>query len=360
MVLDPISQPIKLSRTLPVGLLRGTVIFPGNTVPIVSGRIKSKAALDIAWSTNRLIVFVTQKNERIEDPQESDLYRVGTVCLIKRILKVDGEYQIHVEGLVRVFIKEYTQIEPYFEAEIEEVPELFEKNEETEALTRTVKDQIKRFLELGGSPMLDPGSLNSWSLLVQNDDPNLLVNSTCQMVDFKTIDKQQILEMVSAVDRLRRISELLAKEIRINEISQKISSHTQERVSKMTKEAILREQMRTIEEELGESGENQEVREFELKIKKANMPKEVREKAAKELARLAKMSSYNPEAAYIRNYLEWLIDVPWKMNEKLNLNMKRAEGILEEDHHGLKKVKERVLEYLAVQKQVGKLKGPIL
>ncbi|MBI2596135.1 endopeptidase La [Candidatus Daviesbacteria bacterium] len=360
MALDPISQPIKLSRTLPVGLLRGTVIFPGNTVPIASGRPRSKAALDVAWATNRLIVFVTQKNERIEDPSERDLYQVGTVCLIKRILKVDGEYQIHVEGLVRVFIKEFTQAEPYFEAEIEEIPELFEKNEETEALSRTVKDQIRRFMELGGGPLLDPASLSNWPFISQNDDPNMLVNSICQMIDFKTIDKQQILEMISAVDRLRRVSELLAKEIRINEISQKISSHTQERVSRMTKEAILREQMRSIEEELGESGENQEVREFELKIRKANMPKEVKVKASKELSRLSKMSSYNPEAGYIRNYLEWLTDLPWKMNKKLNLDMGKAEQILDEDHYGLKKVKERVLEYLAVYKLAGKLNGPIL
>ncbi|MBI2021861.1 endopeptidase La [Candidatus Daviesbacteria bacterium] len=360
MAIDPLSQPIKLSRTLPVGLLRGTVIFPGNTVPIISGRPKSKASLDAAWDTNRLIVFVTQKNERMEDPDIKDLYQVGTVCLIKRILKVDGEYQLSAEGLVRVFIKNYVQTDPYFEAEIEEVPELFEKNEETEALVRTVKEQLRRFLELGGNPMLDAATLSNWSLLSQNDDPNQLVNSICQMIEFKTIDKQQILEMVSAIDRLQRVSELLAKEIRILEISQKISTHTQERVSRMTKEAILREQMRSIEEELGESGENQEIREFELKIKKADMPKEVREKANKELSRLAKMSSYNPEAAYIRNYLEWLTDLPWKSASRLKVDMKKAQFILDEDHYGLKKVKERVLEYLAVYKLAGKLNGPIL
>src|SRR5258708_277690 len=360
MAIDPLSQPIKLSKTLPVSTLRGTVIFPGNSVPIISGRAKSKAALDAAWSTNRLIVFVAQKNERIDDPDIKDLYQVGTVCLIKRILKVDNEYQLSAEGLSRVFIKSYTKTDPYFDAEIEEVPELYERNEETEALLRTVKDQLRRFLELGGNPLLEPSALANWSIVSQNDDPNQLVNSICQMVDFKTIDKQQILEMVTAADRLQRVSELLAKEIRILEISQKISSHTQERVSRMTKEAILREQMRSIEEELGESGENQEVREVELKIRKASMPKEVREKATKELSRLAKMSSYNPEAAYIRNYLDWLTDLPWKNPNRQKVNMKKAEGILDEDHYGLKKVKERVLEYLAVYKLAGKLNGPIL
>lgn len=360
MALDPLSQPLKLAKELPVAPLRETVIFPGNNVPIISGRDRSKAALDSAWEGNRLIVFVTQKNEKIDDPTPRDLYQVGTVCLIKRVVKVDSEYQLSAEGLTRVYIKNFTQTDPSFIAEIEEIPELYEKNEETEALMRTVKDQLRRFLELGGNPLLDPSGFANWSLISQNDDPNQLANSICQMIEFKTIDKQQVLEMVSAVERLQRVSELLAKEIRILEISQKISSHTQERVSRMTKEAILREQMKSIEEELGETGENQEMREFELKIRKANMPKEVREKANKELSRLAKMSSYNPEAAYIRNYLEWLTDLPWKKADKSKVDMKKASKVLDEDHYGLKKVKERILEYLAVYKLAGKIHGPIL
>ncbi|MBI2012072.1 endopeptidase La [Candidatus Daviesbacteria bacterium] len=360
MAIDSITNPIKLKSSHPVGLLRGTVIFPGNSIPIVSGRSKSKAALDAAWEGDRVIVFVTQKNERIEDPKEADLYSVGTVCLLRRLIKIDGEYTVTAEGIMRVYIKSFLKTEPHMEAEIEEIPELYEKNEETEALMRTVKDQLKRFLELGGNSLFDPSSLSNWSHFSGSDDPNQLVNSISQAIDFKTIDKQQILEMVSAADRLRRVSELLAKEIRVLEIYQKISSHTQERVSKMTKEAILREQMRSIEEELGESGENQEIREFELKIRKANMPKEVREKATKELSRLSKMSSYNPEAAYIRNYLEWLTDLPWRVSGKIKIDLKKAQGILDEDHYGLSKVKERILEYLAVHKLSGKVKGPIL
>lgn len=358
--MDPISNPIKLSKTLPVGPLRGTVIFPGNTVPIVSARPKSRAALDAAWATNRLVVFVAQKNERIDDPKKDDLFQVGTVCLIKRILKVDNEYQLSAEGLTRVFIKGFTQTDNYLEAEIEEIPELYERNEETEALIRTVREQLRKYLELNGNPLFDMSSLNNWPLISSSDDPNQLVNTICQMIEFKTIDKQQILEMVAASERLQRVSELLAKEIRILEISQKISSHTQERVSRMTKEAILREQMRSIEEELGEASENSEVREFELKIRKSNMPKESRDKANKELSRLAKMSSYNPEAAYIRNYIEWLTDLPWKAAPKSKIDMKKAEKVLDAEHYGLKKVKERIMEYLAVYKLAGKLHGPIL
>lgn len=355
-------EPVKLKPTMPVGPLRDTVIFPGNSVPIVSGRPKSKAALDVAWNSDKLIVFVTQKNSRIEDPTEKDLYKVGTVCLIRRIVKnPEGEYTLQAEGMARVFIKNFTRIDPFLEAEIEEIPELYERSDQTEAQIRTVRDQVKRYLELGGSPFFDQNIFANWSLFSYTEDPNQLVNTITQAIDFKTIDKQQILEMISAQDRLQRLSELLAKEIRIMEISQKISSQTQERVSKMTKEAILKEQMRSIEEELGGvDAEHAEIKEFELKIKNSGMPKEVVERAKRELGRLAKMSSYNPEAGYIRNYLEWLTDLPWKLGKQPKVDLKKAEGILEEDHYGLKKVKERVLEYLAVHKLAGKMRGPIL
>ncbi len=357
------SQPIKLPETLPIGPLRDTVIFPGTTVPIASGRPKSKAALDSAYLNNRLIVFVAQKNPRIEDPSEKDLYQVGTVCLLRRMIRnPDGEYTVSAEGLVRVYIKNFTQADPFMEAAIEEIPELYEKSEEVEALMRAVRDQFRHFIDLGGNPLFDLGALSNLTFISQNEDPNLLVNSICQAIDFKTIDKQQILEMVSATDRLQRLSEILAKEVKILEISQNISSKTQQRVSKMTREAILREQMRSIEEELGEAGDGnaQEIHEFEVKIKKSGMPKEVREKAVKELASLAKMSPFNPEASYKRNYLEWLTDLPWKMSTKGKVNMKTAEGVLDEDHYGLKKVKERILEYLAVHKLSGSVRGPII
>ncbi len=355
-------EPVKLKPTMPVGPLRDTVIFPGNSVPIISGRPKSKAALDVSWNSDKLIVFVTQKNSRIEDPAEKDLYKVGTVCLIRRVVKnAEGEYTLQAEGMARVYIKNFTQIEPYLEAEIEEIPELYERSDQTEALVRTVRDQVKRYLELGGSPFFDQNIFANWSVFTYTDDPNQLVNTIAQAIDFKTIDKQQILEMVSAQERLQRLSELLAKEIRIMEISQKISSQTQERVSKLTKEAILKEQMKSIEEELGGGdSEHAEIRELETKIKNSGMPKEVMERAKRELSRLAKMSSYNPEAGYIRNYLEWLTDLPWRLGKQPKIDLKKAEEILEEDHYGLKKVKERIVEYLAVHKLAGKMKGPIL
>jgi len=361
MSVDIFNSNIKIPDKLPVSPLRESVIFPGNNLPIVSGRPKSKAALDAAYLSDKLIVFVTQKNGKIEDPTESQLYKVGTVCLIKRMIKnPEGDYTLSAEGLVKVFIKNYTQTDPYLEAEIEEIPELYVKNEQTEAQVRTLRDQFRRFIELGGNPFLDPGTLSSLTSPSANDDPNLLINSICGAIDFKTIDKQSILETVSANERLQKLSELLAKEIKILEISQNISSKTQERVSKITKEAILREQMRSIQDELNEDGADPEIADLESKIKRSKMPKQVKAKAEKELVKLSKMSQFNPEASYIRNYLDWLVDIPWKQKKDSNIDLKNAEKILDQDHWGLSKVKERILEYLAVHKLSGKVKGPIL
>ena len=363
---DITTQSIKIPEKLPVGPLRETVIFPGTSLPISAGRSKSKAALDVAWENSRLVVFVTQKNSRIHDPSEKDLYQVGTVCLLKRMTKTpEGEYAVSAEGIARVYLKKFTQTEPYLEAEIEEIPELYEKTEENEALMRTVREQFKHFIELGGNLLFDPGVLSNWTsawtIISQNEDPNMLVNLIAHSLDFKTIDKQQLLEMISTIERLQRVSDLLAKEIKVQEISQNIHTKTNERVARMTREAILREQMRSIEEELGESdGHMQEIHEFELKIKKSGMPKDVREKAIKELSSLAKMSQFNPEASYKRNYLEWLTDLPWTVTDKTKIDMKKAAAVLDEEHYGLKKVKERILEYLAVHKLSGKVKGPIL
>src|SRR3989337_1879799 len=159
-----VTSPMILKPTMPIGPLRDTVIFPGNSVPIISGRPKTKAALDVAWNSDKLIVFVTQKNSKIEDPGEKELYKVGTVCLIRRVVKnPEGEYTLQAEGLSRIYLKSFTQIDPYLEAEIEEIPELYEKTEQTEALVRSVREQVKRYLELGGNPFFDQSNFANWS-----------------------------------------------------------------------------------------------------------------------------------------------------------------------------------------------------
>src|SRR3990167_6828771 len=190
-----VAEPPRLKPTMPVGPLRDTVIFPGNSVPIISGRSKSKQAVDIAWNSDKLILFVAQKNNRMEDPGEKDLYPVGCVCLIRRVVKNnEGEYTLSAEGIARVFIKRFIQTEPYLEVEIEEIPELYEKNEQIEALSRTVRDQVKHFIDLVGNPMFDPASIGmaNWSLFTYGDNPHQLVNTVAQSIDFKTIDKQQL------------------------------------------------------------------------------------------------------------------------------------------------------------------------
>ncbi|KKP93955.1 MAG: Lon protease [Parcubacteria group bacterium GW2011_GWA1_36_12] len=349
------SQKPRIKNELPIVPLRDTVVFPSSMVPITVGRQKVKLGLDDSWSTDRLVVFVAQKNPRVENPAPNDIYSVGTVGLIRRLWKVDNEYNLAVEGLSRVYLKEFTQIDPYLAVKVEEIPELSQKNDEIEALFRNTLAKIKKYGELGGILTLE-SSIHIFS----TDDPNQLVNIIAASIDLKTGDKQQILEMVDTKARLQRLSDLLTREIRILEISSKIDTETQERVGKVTKEAILREKMKSIEKELGEDDDSREISEFRKKIKAAGMPEEVKTKADRELSRLAKMSSYNPESSYIRTYLEWLVDLPWEVTNQKRSDVAAAEKILDEDHYGLPKVKERILEYLAVHKLVGKIKGPIL
>lgn len=340
---------------LPVITLRDAIVFPSALTPLTIGRPKVKAAVDQSLSGNKQVIVVSQKNPRIEVPTPEDLYKIGTVCTIRRSWKVDGDYHCAVEGLFRVYLKEFVQLEPFILVKFEEIPDLAEKSEETEALVRNILAKVKRFTELGGTLILE-----SAMPIFSTDDPNQLVNLVTHAIDVKTADKQDILETVNTKDRLEKLAAVLAREIKILEISAKIDTETQERVGHMTKQAYLKEKMRSIEKELGEDEEGREFSEYRRKIKAAGMPTEVREKAEKELASLAKMSAYNPEAGYKRNYLDVLVELPWSKKSPNNTNIATATKILDEDHYGLQKVKERILEYLAVHKLVGKIKGPIL
>src|SRR3989344_1560860 len=250
-------QKPRLKSELPIVPLRDTVVFPSSMVPITVGRPKVKIGLDGAWAGDRLAIFVAQKNPRVENPAPNDIYSVGTVGLIRRLWKVDNEYNLAVEGLSRVYLKEFVQIEPYLAVKVEEIPELTQKTEETEALFRNILAKIKKYGELGGVLTLE-SSIHIFS----TDDPNQLVNIIAASIELKTADKQQILETIDTKARLSRLSDLLTREIRILEISTKIDSETQERVGRVTKEAILREKMKSIEKELGEDDEGRELAEF--------------------------------------------------------------------------------------------------
>ena len=224
------------SGELPVITLRDAVVFPQALTPLTIGRPRVKTAVDTAWSSDKLVIVVSQKNPRIESPNPEDLYNVGTVCAIRRLWKVDGDYHCAVEGLTRVYLREFIQLEPFILVKFEEIPQISEKSEEIEALIRNVLAKVKRYTELGGTLILE-----SAMPIFSTDDPNQLVNLVVHAIDIKTSDKQEILETVSTKDRLEKLATLLAQEIKILELSQKIDSETQERVGQMTKQAYLKE-----------------------------------------------------------------------------------------------------------------------
>ncbi len=348
-------KTIKLKDELPLVALKDSVIFPNSMAAITVGRTKSKLAIDEARNGDGMVVFVCQKNPRLENPKNDELYSVGTISRIRGFWAVNGDYNLRVEGLSRIYIRDFLQKDPFFQVRIEEIPELTQKSDEVEALVRNITAQMRHFGEVGGSV-----SLESSIAIFSAEDPNRLVDAIAAGIDFETVSKQEILETVDIIERLKKVSELLAHEIRILEIGQQIATDTQRRVGKVAEETILREQMKSIEKRLGEDEEESDIKELEKKIKNAHMPKEVLEKAEKELKRLAKMSPANPETSYIRNFLDWLTDLCWTKTKNVNVDIKKAQKILDEDHYGLKKVKERIVEYMAVLKLAKKVKGPIL
>lgn len=349
-------QVARVQRKVPLVPLHQRVTFPGALTSLAIGRPRSKEAIDQALKRDRHVVFVCQKRP-IDYPKVTDLYSVGTLAVIRRFWKVNGDYNLTVEGVSRVFIKKFERIEPYFSTEFEEIPEIAEKSDEIEALVRNIMNQMKRYGETGGALSLEA----SISIFSAEDDPNRLVNAIASGVDFKPPIKQEILEMIDTKQRLFRVSELLAREIRILEIGQKIVIDTQKRVGTTTKKAILREQMLSIKKELGEEEEEEgEIKRYKKQIQAAKMSSEIKKKAVGELKRLGKMHTFNPEASYLRAYLDWLCVLPWSKVSKNKISIPRAEKVLNEDHYGLKQAKERVIEYLAVHKLAGKMKGPIL
>jgi ATP-dependent Lon protease len=350
-------KPVKLREELPLVTLREKVVFPSSWESFSINRDKSKLALDASTSTNGLVVFVCQKNAQTVNPDSNEMYEVGTIARIRRFWKVNGDYNLTVEGLSRVFIKEYIQNDPYFVVRVEDIPELSANNEEVEALVSNITAQMNHYREVGGHL-----SLEASIAIFSAEDPNQLCNAITAGVDFKAVDKQLILEMTETKERLQKVSELLAHEIRVLEIGQKIANQTQERVKRVTKEAILREQMSAIKKELGEDPDDEETDITNLKkqVKNAKMPPEVQQKIEKEIKRLSKMPAMSPEVSYLRTYIDTLLELPWSVKSEAKVNVAEAEKILDDEHYGLPKAKERILEFLAVQKLAGKLKGPIL
>lgn len=330
-------------RILPVVPIRDGVVFPNTEMVLTFGRPRSLAAIESSNTSDRLVALVMQKTPHVHDPQTNDLYTIGTLARIERLLKSDGEINALVKGISRIEILSYDAIDPFFIAKTVEVSDELVQNDEVTAVVNHITTELKKAVNIGKSV-----DFLSFMNIMSGLSPSDFANHVAAVLEIKPQEKQLLLETKNVLDRLMRVSEYLSHEVKILEIEKKIANKTQEKFDKSMKEAILRERLKTIEKELGEEGDSKEVRELLDKIKKAKMSLEVEEKAKKELKRLSQMSSYNPEASYIRAYLDWLIDLPWSVASSNQVDTGAANKILDEDHFGLKKVKERILEYLAV------------
>jgi ATP-dependent Lon protease len=352
---DLLSPP----ERLPLLPVRDVVVFPYMILPLFITREKSIKSLEEALAKDRLIFLVSQKNLSEEEPTVKDLYRVGTVALVMKMLKLpDGKIKILVQGLSKATIKEMIQVTPYLLARIENIkdPFLTEITLEIEALMRSVREQLERIASYG--KFISPDLM---FVLEGVDDPGRLADLVASNLELPVEKAQEILEILDPIERLKRVSDLLGKEVQVLTMQAKIQSQAREEMTKSQREYYLREQMRAIKGELGEADERtKEFKELRQKIKKAKMPEEVEKEVRKELQRLDQMHPDSAEASIVRTYLDWLIEMPWSKSTANNLDIKKAKEVLDEDHYNLQKVKERILEYLSVHKLKKRIKGPIL
>ncbi len=333
-------------KQYPIVAIRDGIVFPATENVLVFGRNKSVEAMKAAMKEDKHVVLVMQKRLEIDEPEVDDIYHIGVLAKIDKVATGEkGQINALVKGLRKVKIKEFTQKSPYFVGRVSEIHDIVNQDEEVAAIVKYISGQIKKAINLGKT--IDFVFL--MNILNINSTDNFS-NQVAMVLDLKTSERQELLEETNLKIRLSKEVDYINKEIKVLELEQNISSKTQRKFEKNMRETFLREKMRTIEEELGDKSDNKEIDEYKKKIKLANMPKEVEEKAVKELKRLLQMSQFNPESSYIRSYLDWLVELPWSNESRENIDLKVAENILDEDHFGLKKVKERILEFLAVMK----------
>ncbi|HET7745888.1 MAG TPA: endopeptidase La [Vicinamibacteria bacterium] len=358
-VLRKDDEPVKVPDTLPVLPLRDIVIFPFMIVPLYVSRDRSIKAVDHALSENRMILLAAQKRQDDEDPGPDDIYPVGTVALIMRMLKLpDGRIRVLVQGVGRARIASYEEGFPHLHARIESIqePENVEKSLEVEALMRNVKAALEKSANLG-----KPISPEVIVIATNMEEPGRLADLTASNLDLKVEGAQEILEATDAIERLRRVHELMAKELEVLAMQQEISSQAKGEMDRSQREFFLRQQLKAIQSELGEGNElAEEIAGLREKAQKAKMPKPVLEEVERQLKKLERMHPDSAETATLRNWLDWMVTLPWGKATKDNLDLGEAQRILDEDHYGLEKVKERILEYLAVRKLKDKMKGPLL
>jgi ATP-dependent Lon protease len=356
---DKSEKEVRIPDTLPVLPVRDIVVFPYMIIPLFVGREISIKAIDHALAADRMILLLTQKDLAVENPQVSDLYTVGTVGMIMRMLKLpDGRVKILVQGLTKARAKKFSPGQEFFSADIEKIEEVKPSplTIEEEAQIRTVKEQLDKAISYGKTVLPDI------MVVIENlDEPGRLADLVASNLGLKAEQAQEILEIIDPIVRLRRVSEILSREIELLIVQQKIQSEARGEIDKTQREYFLREQLKAIQKELGDIDERaEEAREFRRKIEEAKMPEKVHKEAEKQLKRLEKMHPDSAEAATIRTYLDWLVELPWSKSTKDNLDIKIAKKVLNEDHYDLEKVKERILEYLSVRKLKEKMKGPIL
>jgi len=339
---SPLNKP-ELS-IYPIIAVRDGVVFPKTENVLIFGRSKSIATINEALKRDKKMVLIMQKNINDEDPKKEDLLQIGVLVSIeKTIIGEKGEVNAMVKGIEKVKIIEFTKEVPYFEASVEQVQDSTEVGDEINAMVKYISQQMKKAINYGKA--VDFVFLMN---ILNVSTPADFSYQIAAVLDLKEEERQKLLEEGNLKKRLQLEVEYMNREVKILEIEQNISAKTQKKFERGMKETFLKEKMKTIEEELGGNEGGKDTKEYEIKIKKAGMPKEVEIKAMKELKKLAGMSQYNPETSYVRNYLDWLVDLPWRNDVGNEINIKLAEKILDEDHYGLKKIKERILEYLAV------------
>ncbi|MCM2258594.1 MAG: endopeptidase La [Vicinamibacteria bacterium] len=352
-------EPVKIPEALPVLPLRDVVIFPFMIVPLYVSRERSIKAVDQALSESRMILLVAQRKQEDEDPGADGVYAVGTVAVIMRMLKLpDGRIRVLVQGLSRARITGFDDVPTHMQARIEALPEVepHERTLELEALMRNVKGALERSAGLG-----KPISPEVVVIANNMEEPGRLADLAASNLELKVEGAQEILEAVTPLERLRRVHDLVTKELEVLAMQQEISSQAKGEMDRSQREFFLRQQLKAIQGELGEGNElAEEVAAMRDKIAKAKIPKPVQEEVDRQIKKLERMHPDSAETATLRNWLDWMVGLPWSKATKDNLDLKEAQRILDEDHYGLEKVKERIVEYLAVRKLKEKSKGPLL
>jgi len=342
---------------IPVLALRDVVVYPQMVIPLFVGREKSIRCLDIAMEADKQVFLVAQKDAAVDDPTADDVYRAGTIATILQMLKLpDGTVKVLVEGARRARITDFVETQEYFTADVEFLDVETVNEDDCEVLVRSAISQFEGYVKL--NKKIPPEVLTSVSGI---DDAEQLADTMAAHMPLKLAEKQKVLEIENVAQRLEYLMALMEGEIDLLQVEKKIRTRVKKQMEKSQREYYLNEQMKAIQKELGDDEEgSNEVEQIEKQIEEAQMPEEAKEKTLAEVRKLKMMSPMSAEATVVRSYIDWMISVPWKKRSKLKRNLKLAQDTLDKDHYGLDKVKERILEYLAVQQRVTQLKGPIL